>query len=133
MLPATTCTVAAHWLEPLPTHLAWFTHQQTKIPFQRKSQSQSPCLRPPNGEGPASNMRRSKILQSKCALFLRQLLSKKGCNHDQKCTSFSSYQYGPDIYLLQVKDPDFTARLREYLGVAKTTSAEFMDCKVNTY
>jgi serine/threonine protein kinase len=42
----------------------------------------------------------------------------------------SNYQYGPDTYLLQVKDPDFTARLREYLGVAKTTSAEFMDCKV---
>ena len=41
-----------------------------------------------------------------------------------------SYQYGPDTYLMQVKDPDFSARLREYLGVAKTTSAEFQECKV---
>jgi serine/threonine protein kinase len=31
---------------------------------------------------------------------------------------------------MQVKDPDFSARLREYLGVAKTTSAEFQECKV---
>jgi len=42
----------------------------------------------------------------------------------------SSYQYGPDTYLLQVKDPDFPARLREYLNVAKLTSAEFQDVKV---
>ncbi len=42
----------------------------------------------------------------------------------------SSYQYGPDTYLLQVKDAGFPARLREYLGVARTTSAEFNDCKV---
>merc|ERR1719500_1594090 len=42
----------------------------------------------------------------------------------------SNYQYGPDTYLMQVKDPDFSARLREYLGVAKTTSAEFQECKV---
>merc|ERR1719225_1730688 len=42
----------------------------------------------------------------------------------------SNYQYGPDTYLMQVQNSDFSARLREYLGVAKTTSAEFQDCKV---
>merc|ERR1711962_1214325 len=42
----------------------------------------------------------------------------------------SNYQYGPDTYLMQVQNADFSARLREYLGVAKTTSAEFQDCKV---
>ena len=31
---------------------------------------------------------------------------------------------------MQVKDPNFSARLREYLGVAKTTSAEFQECQV---
>ena len=41
-----------------------------------------------------------------------------------------SYQYGPDTYLLQVKDSDFPARLREYLNVAKQHSAEFQDVKV---
>ena len=44
-----------------------------------------------------------------------------------------SYQYGPDTYLLQVKDPDFPARLREYLNVAKQTSAEFQDVKVTPF
>eukprot|EP00094_Tigriopus_californicus_P003329 TCALIF_03202-PA protein Name:"Similar to unc-89 Muscle M-line assembly protein unc-89 (Caenorhabditis elegans)" AED:0.27 eAED:0.27 QI:0/0.83/0.76/0.92/0.91/0.88/25/216/2842 len=39
----------------------------------------------------------------------------------------SNYQIGPDSYLLQVKDPGFPARLREYLGVARTTSREFRD------
>merc|ERR1719411_220223 len=42
----------------------------------------------------------------------------------------SNYQYGPDTYLLQVKDSDFPARLREYLHVAKQHSAEFQDVKV---
>lgn len=42
----------------------------------------------------------------------------------------SSYQIGPDSYLLQVKDPGFPARLREYLGVARTTSREFRDVTV---
>ena len=37
----------------------------------------------------------------------------------------SSYQNGPDTYLLQVKDSGFPARLREYLGVARQHSAEF--------
>ena len=41
-----------------------------------------------------------------------------------------SYQYGPDTYLMQVKDAGFPARLREYLTVAKQTSAEFQDVKV---
>ena len=49
-----------------------------------------------------------------------------------KGTFYSSYQYGPDTYLLQVKDPDFPARLREYLNVAKQTSAEFQDVKVGS-
>ena len=39
--------------------------------------------------------------------------------------SISSYQNGPDTYLLQVKDSGFPARLREYLGVARQHSAEF--------
>jgi len=41
----------------------------------------------------------------------------------------SNYQYGPDTYLLQVRDADFPARLREYLSVARTSSAEFQDVK----
>merc|ERR1712080_660767 len=41
----------------------------------------------------------------------------------------SNYQYGPDTYLLQVRDADFPARLREYLSVARTHSAEFKDVK----
>jgi len=42
----------------------------------------------------------------------------------------SNYQYGPDTYLLQVRDADFPARLREYLSVARTHSSEFQDVKV---
>ena len=45
-------------------------------------------------------------------------------------SSVSSYQYGPDTYLLQVRDSGFPARLREYLNVAKQHSAEFQDVKV---
>ena len=41
----------------------------------------------------------------------------------------SNYQYGPDTYLLQVRDADFPARLREYLSVARTHSAEFKEVK----
>ena len=48
------------------------------------------------------------------------------------CLLFS-YQYGPDTYLLQVKDSDFPARLREYLHVAKQHSAEFQDVKVRIW
>jgi hypothetical protein len=51
--------------------------------------------------------------------------------HILLCSSRFSYQYGPDTYLLQVKDAGFPARLREYLGVARTTSADFADCKVS--
>ena len=49
---------------------------------------------------------------------------------DTPCIACCSYQYGPDTYLLQVKDATFPARLREYLNVARTTSADFQDCKV---
>jgi len=48
----------------------------------------------------------------------------------EKFENPSNYQYGPDTYLLQVKDPDFPARLREYLNIAKQTSAEFQDVKM---
>merc|ERR1719211_301239 len=41
----------------------------------------------------------------------------------------SNYQYGPDTYLLQVRDADFPARLREYLSVARTHSSEFKEVK----
>merc|ERR1711953_221427 len=41
----------------------------------------------------------------------------------------SNYQYGPDTYLLQVRDADFPARVREYLSVARTHSSEFQDVK----
>jgi len=41
----------------------------------------------------------------------------------------SNYQYGPDTYLLQVRDADFPARLREYLSVARIQSSEFKDVK----
>ncbi len=40
-----------------------------------------------------------------------------------------SYQNGPDTYLLQVRGADFPARLREYLSVARMSSAEFRDVK----
>ncbi|XP_040572571.1 protein Obscurin [Lepeophtheirus salmonis] len=42
----------------------------------------------------------------------------------------SNYQYGPDTYLMQVHDANFPARLREYLKVAKTSSAEFREVKM---
>jgi len=41
----------------------------------------------------------------------------------------SNYQNGPDTYLLQVRDADFPARLREYLSVARTHSSEFAEVK----
>ena len=50
--------------------------------------------------------------------------------YDNCVSAIHSYQYGPDTYLLQVQDADFPARLREYLGVARTTSAQFQDVKV---
>lgn len=36
-----------------------------------------------------------------------------------------SYQYGPDTYLLQLRDTDFPVRLREYLKVANRRSPAF--------
>ncbi len=42
---------------------------------------------------------------------------------------FPSYQNGPDTYLMQVRGPDFPARLREYLSVARMASHEFRDVK----
>eukprot|EP00095_Tigriopus_kingsejongensis_P002259 maker-scaffold633_size121756-snap-gene-0.25 protein:Tk02259 transcript:maker-scaffold633_size121756-snap-gene-0.25-mRNA-1 annotation:"muscle m-line assembly protein unc-89-like isoform x2" len=39
----------------------------------------------------------------------------------------SNYQIGPDSYLLQVKDPGFPARLREYLSVARMSCREFTE------
>ena len=48
-----------------------------------------------------------------------------------KIQFISSYQYGPDTYLLQVRDAGFPARLREYLNVAKQHSADFQDVKVS--
>jgi len=47
----------------------------------------------------------------------------------EEFTNPSNYQYGPDTYLLQVRDADFPARLREYLSVARTHSSEFQDVK----
>lgn len=35
------------------------------------------------------------------------------------------YQYGPDTYLLQLRDTNFPARLREYIKVAKGRSPSF--------
>jgi hypothetical protein len=42
-----------------------------------------------------------------------------------------SYQNGPDTYLMQVKDADFPARLRQYLGVARTNCPNFHEVKVS--
>ena len=42
------------------------------------------------------------------------------CYYSQ-CT-ISSYQNGPDTYLLQLRDTDFPLRLREYLRVGASTS-----------
>jgi len=39
--------------------------------------------------------------------------------------SLCSYQYGPDTYLLQLRDTDFPTRLREYVKVAKGRSPSF--------
>jgi hypothetical protein len=58
------------------------------------------------------------------------LLSKENA---QSNSYLFSYQYGPDTYLLQVRDSDFPARLREYLSVARTQSSEFQDVKVIVY
>lgn len=35
------------------------------------------------------------------------------------------YQYGPDTYLLQLRDTNFPTRLREYIKVAKGRSPSF--------
>lgn len=40
-------------------------------------------------------------------------------------SSESHYQYGPDTYLLQLRDTDFPVRLREYLKVAHRRSPAF--------
>lgn len=37
----------------------------------------------------------------------------------------SQYQYGPDTYLLQLRDVDFPVRLRQYMKVASTRSPSF--------
>lgn len=36
-----------------------------------------------------------------------------------------SYQYGPDTYLLQLRDVSFPVRLREYMKVAHRRSPSF--------
>lgn len=36
-----------------------------------------------------------------------------------------SYQYGPDTYLLQLRDVNFPVRLREYMKVAHRRSPSF--------
>ncbi len=46
---------------------------------------------------------------------------------------FCSYQYGPDTYLLQLRDVDFPVRLREYMKVAKKTNSEGMDWQVSKH
>lgn len=40
-------------------------------------------------------------------------------------TSESRYQYGPDTYLLQLRDVDFPVRLRQYMKVASMRSPSF--------
>ena len=40
-------------------------------------------------------------------------------------SSESHYQYGPDTYLLQLRDVDFPVRLRQYMKVAGNWSASF--------
>lgn len=39
--------------------------------------------------------------------------------------SESNYQYGPDTYLLQLRDTEFPARIRQYINVAKGRSPSF--------
>lgn len=43
-----------------------------------------------------------------------------------------SYQYGPDTYLLQLRDVDFPVRLREYMKVAKKSSTDSFDWHVSS-
>ena len=57
------------------------------------------------------------------------VFNAKNRSRPKNACFFSSYQNGPDTYLLQVKDSGFPARLREYLGVARQHSAEFQDVR----
>lgn len=49
---------------------------------------------------------------------------------NQPLTFFFSYQYGPDTYLLQLRDVNFPVRLREYMKVAKKSTSEGFDWQV---
>ena len=84
-----------------------------------------PFPMPLNGEGQATLSSPLRIHPSEKLITFLGFISKQ-----QIVFSFS-YQYGPDTYLMQVKDAGFPARLREYLTVAKQTSAEFQDVKVS--
>ncbi len=59
----------------------------------------------------------------------RQLIGMRLYEIHVFLTYFFSYQNGPDTYLLQVKGPDFPARLREYLSVARMASHEFREVR----
>lgn len=45
---------------------------------------------------------------------------------------FFSYQYGPDTYLLQLRDTDFPVRLREYMKIAAGRSPSYIHNLVET-
>ena len=50
----------------------------------------------------------------------------KGFDHPEGVAcSESHYQYGPDTYLLQLRDVDFPVRLRQYMKVASGRSPTF--------
>lgn len=48
------------------------------------------------------------------------------------CIFIFSYQYGPDTYLLQLRDTDFPVRLREYMKIAAGRSPSYIHNLVET-
>ena len=126
MLPVITFIAAGLWQEPSLTPLAWCILQNVMNLSSRSNPNPNLNLMSLNGDVPVLKLlNHSKIHQStisisvaNCFLIIYLLFS---------------YQYGPDTYLLQVKDSDFPARLREYLHVAKQHSAEFQDVKVRIW
>lgn len=60
-------------------------------------------------------------LNFKCSLEWMLLLKIKSFEHPGidggVASSESHYQYGPDTYLLQLRDVDFPVRLRQYMKV----------------
>ena len=126
MLPVITFIAAGLWQEPSLTPLAWCILQNVMNLSSRLNPNPNLNLMSLNGDVPVLKLlNHSKIHQSTISISV--------ANCFIMIYLLFSYQYGPDTYLLQVKDSDFPARLREYLHVAKQHSAEFQDVKVRIW